>query len=121
MSDTLVRTARLVSEHVRGATIRTADLPDLIRHVHAMLATVERASSVAAAPAPVERIICLDCGRSMRLLKQHIRTHHELEPAQYRAKHGLPWNSPMIAPGYSARRAEIARDIGLGQARQRHR
>ena len=34
---------------------------------------------------------------------------------QYREKWGLPRDYPMVAPNYSARRSELARNMGLGQ------
>ena len=52
-------------------------------------------------------------GRSYQTLKRHL-TAHGLTPERYRAKYGLPADYPMVAPGYAARRSEIARAIQLG-------
>jgi predicted transcriptional regulator len=38
-----------------------------------------------------------------------------MTPAEYREKWGLPADYPMVAPNYSARRSEFARQIGLGR------
>mgnify|MGYP003363221204 CR=1 FL=1 len=34
---------------------------------------------------------------------------------EYRRKWGLPSHYPMVAPNYTARRSELAREIGLGR------
>jgi predicted transcriptional regulator len=47
-------------------------------------------------------------------MKRHL-TANGLTPERYRAKYGLPADYPMVAPGYAARRSEIARAIQLGQ------
>ena len=38
---------------------------------------------------------------------------------QYRAKWGLSPMYPMVAPNYAARRSELAKQMGLGQVRQK--
>ena len=52
-------------------------------------------------------------GRSYKTLKRHL-TAHGLTPERYRAKYGLPADYPMVAPGYAAKRSEIAKAIQLG-------
>ena len=41
-----------------------------------------------------------------------------MTPDQYRAKWDLPRDYPMVAPNYASRRSELAKAIGLGQARK---
>jgi predicted transcriptional regulator len=42
-----------------------------------------------------------------------------MTPAEYRAKWGLPADYPMVAPNYAAKRAELARALGLPQPRRK--
>jgi len=41
-----------------------------------------------------------------------------MTPEQYRAKWDLPRDYPIVAPNYASRRSELAKAIGLGQARK---
>lgn len=59
-------------------------------------------------------IICLEDGRQLKSLKRHLAEQYGMTPDEYRCKWGLPGDYPMVAPSYSQRRAEIAREIGLG-------
>jgi hypothetical protein len=42
-----------------------------------------------------------------------------MTPEQYRAKWGLASTYPMVAPNYAAQRSAMAKNIGLGRARQK--
>jgi predicted transcriptional regulator len=59
-------------------------------------------------------IICLEDGKKMKMLKRHLKVNFNLSPQQYREKWRLPSDYPMVAPNYSIRRSELAKDIGLG-------
>jgi len=61
-------------------------------------------------------IVCLEDGRRFKYLRRHLRTTYGLSPDQYRIKWGLPPDYPMVAPNYTAKRAKIAKDMGLGRA-----
>lgn len=56
-------------------------------------------------------VTCLECGRSMRSLKSHIRARHGLTPEAYRRKWGLPDTFPMMAPDASALRSVISKKV----------
>jgi hypothetical protein len=60
----------------------------------------------------------LEDGKRYRTLKKHL-ARLGLTPAQYRAKWGLPSDYPMVAASYSAKRSELARNLGLGRKRSR--
>ncbi|MGU3419235.1 MucR family transcriptional regulator [Methylobacterium sp. D54C] len=60
----------------------------------------------------VEGLISFIDGRSYKTLKRHL-TAYGLTPEEYRAKYGLPRDYPMVAPGYAAKRSEIARSLQL--------
>jgi predicted transcriptional regulator len=117
-------TVDIVSAHVRKNAVKAEDLASLIRSVHealALLASGPKPGPVRTLtpPVPIKRtitpdyLISLEDGRRYKALKRHL-TRHGLTPAAYRAKWGLPPDYPMVAPNYARRRAEIARQTGLG-------
>lgn len=127
MSDSRVhQAAGIVAAYVTHNHVAAAELPALLGTVHRALAglglpTVEPAPEVEKpSPAEIRRSIRDDGltsfidGRSYKTLRRHLGTHG-LTPEGYRARFGLPVDYPMTAPGYSARRSELAKAIGLGQ------
>jgi predicted transcriptional regulator len=62
-------------------------------------------------------IVCLEDGKKLKMLKRHLMTSYGMTPADYRAKWGLAYDYPMVAPSYAAKRQELAKKIGLGRKR----
>lgn len=60
-----------------------------------------------------DHILSLIDGKPYKALKRHLSAHN-LTPAQYRERYKLPADYPMVAPGYSAARREVALKLGLG-------
>jgi predicted transcriptional regulator len=121
----LALTAEIVAAHVGNNAVASADLAALIQSVFdtlSGLAADEPTVSVDLSPAvPIRRsvtddhIVCLECGKKLKMLKRHLLTDHELTPQAYRAKWGLKPDYPMVAPSYSAERRTLAKQIGLGR------
>jgi predicted transcriptional regulator len=65
-----------------------------------------------------EYIICLEDGKKFKSLKRHLRTRYGMTPEEYRTKWGLPHDYPMVAPNYAKARSDLAKRMGLGQARR---
>lgn len=119
-------TADIVVAFVSKNQIEASEIAKVIENVHAAL-TRSASGRVEAPPAekipavPVKKsvtndyIICLEDGRKLTSLKRHLRTAYDMTPEEYRAKWGLPDSYPMVAPGYSAKRSELARASGLGR------
>ncbi len=61
-----------------------------------------------------DRLICMEDGLSMKMLRRHLLTVHGLTPDEYRAKWGLPESYPMVAREYAALRSSLALASGLG-------
>jgi predicted transcriptional regulator len=124
-SEIIEITAGLVAAYVSGNAVAAADVPGLIRSVHAALAGVggeAEAAAVGKEPAvPVRRsitpdyLVCLEDGRKFKSLKRHLRTRYDLSPEQYRAKWSLAKDYPMVAPNYAKARSDLAKKMGLGQ------
>ena len=119
-------TASIVAAHVGHNDTKIAELPTLIRDVHADLSglgvQVEPPAPEQQAPAvsirasvKPDHVTCLDCGAKMKMLKRHLMTDHGIGPEEYRARWSLPSNHPLVAPNYAARRRELALEIGLGR------
>jgi predicted transcriptional regulator len=117
--------AEIVAAYVGGNSLSAAQLPDVIRSVHSGLAgligDVEAPAEPLKPAVPIRRsvtpdfIVCLEDGRKLKMLKRHLSSTYDMTPAEYREKWGLPADYPMVAPNYSARRSEFARQIGLGR------
>ncbi|MBP1180734.1 MucR family transcriptional regulator [Methylobacterium sp. PvR107] len=120
----LEKVGAIVAAYVSRNAVGMAELPGLIDQVHSAISVLRGggsgAGSAGLTPAQVEASIQHDGlisfidGRSYKTMKRHL-TANGLTPERYRAKYGLPADYPMVAPGYAARRSEIARAIQLGQ------
>ena len=126
MDGVLSRTAQIVSAHASKSDLSANELSTLIRTVHQALATIGQtvAEPLKAEPAVSalesvfpNHIVCLDCGKGVKMLKRHIGAHHGLTPGDYRAKWGLPASYPIVAPNYANTRSTLARQSGLGKRR----
>ena len=116
--------ADIVAAYVSHNPLPPAQLPELIRSVHAALLATE--APAAAAPTdlvpavPIKKsvfadyIVCLEDGKRMKMLKRHLRTAYAMTPDQYRARWNLAPDYPMVAPNYAAQRSDFAKRIGLG-------
>lgn len=62
-----------------------------------------------------ERIFCLCCGKGFKMLKRHLGAEHGLTEEAYREAYHLPEDYPLVAPGYSERKASYARSVGFGK------
>jgi len=115
----------------RNDIVAAKDVPDIIKSVHS---TMKEISGVEAKPEPRpkpavpisksvtgDHIICLEDGRKLKMLKRYLRSHFGMSPDEYRHRWGLPADYPMVAPNYSKRRSEFAKEIGLGRAGRRRK
>lgn len=120
-------TAEIVMAFVSNNTLAANDVPGLIASVHASIAGLdapklaepprpEPAVSIRASVKP-DAITCLECGEKHKMLKRHLRTAHDMDEHEYRARWELPSSYPMVAANYSEKRRELAVAIGLGRKR----
>jgi predicted transcriptional regulator len=126
--DVMTLTADIVSSFVSGNKMAVADLPGFIGEIHAALKSVSvgepKAEPQNLQPAvPIKNsvkpdyIVCLEDGKKFKSLKRHLRTSYSMTPEEYRAKWGLKFDYPMVAPNYAAKRSELAKSMGLGNLR----
>jgi predicted transcriptional regulator len=118
-------TGDIVSAYVAANNIQRSELPGLIADVHSALTNLGKPASEAKAKPPVpikqtikpDYIISLEDGRRYKSMKRHLSSRG-ITPDQYRTKWGLRPDYPMVAPNYSKARSELAKSLGLGQARK---
>ena len=131
-ADYIELSADIVAAFVSNNSIPASELGNLLASVHAAVMGLAKggdASSTAdeiekATPAQIKKSITQDAlisfedGKPYKTLRRHL-TIRGLTPEDYRTKHGLPVDYPMVAAGYSAQRSELAKALGLGLQRSR--
>lgn len=126
--DYLSTAAEIVCAYVSKNKLPFEELPGVLDAVYAALRrkgttapepVVEKPRPAVPVKASVadDFLICLEDGKKVKLLRPYLRTRYGMTPAQYRHRWGLPESYPMVAPNYSLKRAEMAKQIGLGRQR----
>ena len=126
MTETLITlTSDIVAAHVSNNGVAVDEVPALIEKVFGALSALGSAAAAAANPpepavsirasVKPDYVVCLDCGKKMKMLKRHISTDHGLTTDEYRQRWGLNADYPLVAPNYAAKRRELAKAIGLGR------
>lgn len=124
-------TAKIVTAYVAQNAVSPAEVANVIQAVFSSLSSIvtgDNTQDTVPAPSPAvsvkksvtpDAIICLECGKSLKMLRRHLHSDHGMSPADYRAKWGLPADYPLTAPAYASARSEMAKKIGLGQKRKK--
>ena len=126
MKETLITlTSDIVAAHVANNNVAVDEVPSLIANVYGALSGLgETAPAVEAKPEPAvsirssvkpDYVVCLECGKKMKMLKRHLATDHGMTTEDYRTRWGLNADYPMVAPNYAKTRRELAKKIGLGR------
>jgi predicted transcriptional regulator len=122
IDETLKLAAQIVTAYVGTHTLPAQSLPGLIRDICLSLAELAAdpvvTSGETASQSPSvfkDHMVCLECGQSMKMLKRHLLTVHQMTPDEYRAKWGLAMDHPMVAPDYAKVRSDLAKQTGLGR------
>jgi predicted transcriptional regulator len=131
-NDLVAMTIEVVASYVAHNNLRPEDVPDFIAKTHAAISGIAKPPEAPAeepgpeqpafTPAVTARkslaspdhILSMIDGKPYKSLKRHLG-RHGLTPAEYRARYGLKPDYPMVAPGYSAQRREVAQRLGLGR------
>ncbi len=58
-------------------------------------------------------ILCLECGKSFKILTKKHLAKHDLDPVEYRAIQGMPKGTPLLAKELSKARRERMKGIQL--------
>lgn len=124
--ETLQLVTDIVAAYLSNNSVNASQIPTLLQDVHdAMRALAAGAAANAGSQQPAvpikksvtsDYVICLEDGKKLKMLKRYLRTQYGMSPEDYRRKWGLPADYPMVAPNYSKRRSQFAKDIGLGKS-----
>jgi len=121
-------TTEIVSAYVGNNPVQGTELPALIQNVHESLMALNGQQRELAEAKPAvsikksitdDYLICLEDGKKFKSLKRHLRSKYDMSPEEYRERWGLPYDYPMVAPSYARQRSELAKKMGLGQARKK--
>jgi len=121
---TMELVAMIAAGYVKKNHVRANEVSELITATHAALASLGQPEAPAAPTLPMslrkavqlDHIVSFEDGKAYKSLKRHLMVRG-LTPDQYREKWGLPADFPMVAPGYSKIRSDLAKKLGLGQSR----
>jgi predicted transcriptional regulator len=116
---------QIVAAYVSNNEVATRELLDLIKTVHVALIRLQSSAVPmpdALVPAvPIKKsifpdhIVCLEDGKSFKMIKRHLLTDHGMTPEHYRERWGLPATYPMVSPNHAGVRSALAKKIRLGQ------
>ncbi len=128
-TELLTLTTEIIAAYVSNNAVAVDQIPPVIREVHqALVGLGSEGDQATGTPAvPIKNsvrkatIICLECGKSGKMLKRHLFTAHGLGVNEYRERWKLPADYPMVAPNYAAVRSELAKTFGLGRNRWKPR
>ncbi len=121
-------TAEIVANYISNNQVSIDQLPDLIRTVNATLSrlgqpetptepeTSKPTTALIRKSIRADALISFIDGKPYKTLKRHL-SKHGLSVAEYKERYGLPKDYPTTAADYSARRSEMARNLGLGRQR----
>lgn len=120
--------ARIVAAYSQRNQLSKDELLYMIDVVHDRLIALRLAEALKSTRPAVpisdsvtpDHIVCLEDGKKFRMLKKHLMVCYGLTPEAYREKWGLPADYPMVAPNYTKKRKELARQSGLGRRKSSH-
>lgn len=108
-----------------AASRNITDLAAAIKDVHAALSGLTQPAVepvpprmpivTARASVTPDKVTCMACGFVGKSIKRHIFAKHGQTVEQYREYWGLKEGHPIVAPNYSAKRSQLAKDNGLGR------
>jgi predicted transcriptional regulator len=126
MATLLEMAQQIVSAHATKTPMTTTELISEIQKVHAVLqeletgAPVETPSEESAIPTLTIRqafktneVVCMICGKGMKLLTKHLSQTHQMKPAAYRKEFNIPKTTPLMSKAYAIRRKEISAGLDL--------
>ena len=123
-ADLLALTADIVASHLSHNSVPVGEVTNLIERVYRTLEAISGAAGEDSRPEPAvpirksvadDHIVCLEDGQKLKMLKRHLKTHHNMTPEEYRRRWNLPADYPMVAPKYAEQRRSLAKKIGLGR------
>lgn len=118
-------TTKIASAYVENNSITADQVPPLLQSVFQTMSNLAMEKKIFENLKPAVsietsvleyRLTCLECGKTFKSIKRHLKTSHDLSSVQYREKWGLKSNYPMVAPQYAKVRSQLAKNTGFGKS-----
>lgn len=128
MSKSLVEmTAEIVQAQIGTTDMSGADIKNALNETFQTLKSLQEAESSGQSteqettkPAITpersiqrNKVICLECGQSFKMLSPKHLKSHELTPREYRKKHGFSLRQPLCAKSLSEKRSKSGKKRGI--------
>lgn len=117
--------AEIVAAQAGHTRLTPDEIGDSLRQVFRTLQDVQRTGqsieveeSIARDPqTSIQRnqVVCLECGKSFKLLSNRHLALHGLTPREYKQKHGIRMTQALSARTLSQRRRKLAKELGMGK------
>jgi len=124
MSELLQMAKDLVEAQATSRSMSTEEMVSSLSEIHKALQGLASGSEAVQAEenAPAvtrkkafgrDKVYCMICGEGMKTLSRHLRTKHDMTPADYRKQFDIPRAQALAAKNYSEKRRQMAVDRGL--------
>ncbi|ETW96739.1 MAG: hypothetical protein ETSY2_45900 [Candidatus Entotheonella gemina] len=117
--------AEIVAAQAGHTRLTSEEIGDSLRQVFRTLQDVQRTGQETEVEESVSRdpqssiqrnqVICLECGKSFKLLSNRHLALHNLTPREYKQKHGIRMTQALSARTLSQRRRKLAKELGMGK------
>lgn len=117
--------AEIVAAQAGHTRLTSEEIGDSLRQVFRTLQDVQRTGQETEVEESVSRdpqssiqrnqVICLECGKSFKLLSNRHLALHNLTPRAYKQKHGIRMTQALSARTLSQRRRKLAKELGMGK------
>lgn len=117
--------AEIVTAQAGHTRLTSEQIGDSLRQVFQTLLDVQRSGQDAEVEELVvhdplssiqrNQVICLECGKSFKLLSNRHLALHNLTPRAYKQKHGIRMTQALSARTLSQRRRKLAKELGMGK------
>ena len=138
-SETLKLTAEIVVSHASSTELTPEQLVNEIKKVYTVLSSLDGgelleepvSEAVGGVKKPsipskdivkAQHVVCLECGKKLKTLKNHLRKIHGLTAKEYYLRYELdPKKFPLVCKEYSEKRSQMAKARGFGVKGTHHK
>ena len=117
--------AEIVAAQARQRNLSAEEIAESLRKIFMTLKQVQQSDNGIEPEETVPRdpqssiqrnhVLCLECGKSFKLLSNRHLALHNLTPREYKLKYGIRMTQALSARTLSARRRKLAKDLGMGK------
>ena len=129
MEDYLKEALEIVKAQASVRTMTDEEITSMLKNVAAGIQAAAEADSLPTEPAapavdPAKAIkessvLCLECGKSFKVLTKKHLAAHGITPEEYRAKYGYKKGAPLAAKSLQRERRKKMKDMRLWERRRK--